>query len=684
VGIASVGSLKASIGVGALLVCSDFLCPWDVRRVHADARAHVMPGFDERVREGLLAAVRGAGAHPLPAGVYANAAGPRFETKAEIRMMADYADVVGMTAAHEATAAGECGLPYGVLAMVDNYAHGVGASLTVDDFHAAQAANLKTLEACVGAVLEALPRRAEWVAAAAAAAAAGVPAAAAAAAAAPAPAPAAGGAGAMPPPPPAPPAPEPVDLLVSARWVVPCAGGAGREREVLDRHSIAVRGGRIVDILPTAEARGLYAPAHAVTLADDAALMPGLVNAHAHLGLSLLRGAADDQPLAAWLSETIWPAEAAHADAAFVAAGTRAALAECVRSGVTTVSDMYWFPGAAAEVVDAVGVRALLAMIVLEFPSAYAGGADEYLAKGLALRDAWAGRAGGRISWAFGPHAPYTVSDATLAKVAALSAASGARVHIHLHETAGEVAASVAGGPPGANAHLSDQRTSPLANLDRLGLVNDRLIAVHMTALEDADIARLARAGASVVTCPHSNLKLASGTCRVADLLAAGVNVGLGTDSAASNNALDMFAEMKTAALLAKGAARDATAVPAWQALRMATLGGARALGLDATTGSLELGKAADFIAVRLGGPDVEPLYSVLSALVYAAGRGGVTDVWVDGARLLDGRRLTTIDEAALGAETRAWAARVRPGGTAADGCACAAAAHRAPKRARE
>jgi 5-methylthioadenosine/S-adenosylhomocysteine deaminase len=272
------------------------------------------------------------------------------------------------------------------------------------------------------------------------------------------------------------------------------------------------------------------------------------------------------------------------------------------------------------------------------------------------------GAGGGRVTWALGPHAPYTVSDATFEKVSALSGALGCRVNLHLHETAGEVACSCAG-TPGPSKHMSPQLCSPVANLDRLGLLGPQLIAVHMTCLSDAEVARVAASGAHVVHCPHSNLKLASGFCPVAKLLAAGVNVALGTDSASSNNALDMWAEMKTAAVLAKAVAGDATALPAWQALRMATLNGALALGGADVFGSLEAGKAADFIAVELddGSPESGPLYSVLSHLVYATGRHMVTDVWVAGAQLLAARKLTTIDEDALRVELRAWAAKVRP-----------------------
>ncbi len=489
VAICSVGGLKPSHGVGTLLVCSDFWCPWDLRRVYEDARAHVMPALSEPLRRAMLDIVRGAGEHPLPSGVYANARGPRFETRSEIRLMADYCDVVGMTAAHEAAACCEVGVPYAMLAMVDNFANGVGSeTLTVDAFHAAQAANLVRLERCVEALLAALPGRAAEVGGGAGGGGSGG---------------GGGGAGAVPA---AGAAPEPVDLLVHARWVVCMA--PGREGEVLERHAVASRGGRVVAVLPSREAAARFSATRVVTLEARHALMPGLVNAHTHLGMNLMKGLSDDKPLMAWLSEAIWPVEGKLVDAEFVRAGARAAVGELIRGGVTTFNDMYFFPEATAAVAEAAGVRALVGLPILEFPTGYAAGAEEYIAKGLATAKAWAERAAAgavssRVTFALAPHAPYTVADATFARVAALSAAAQPplRVHIHLHETEGEVLASKTGGKQGTSKHLSDQATAPLANLDRLGLLNERLIAVHMTCLSEEEMARVAASGASVVHC---------------------------------------------------------------------------------------------------------------------------------------------------------------------------------------
>lgn len=639
IGICSVGSLKESIGVGSMLVCDDFWCPFDLRRVYSDFRAHFMPSFDAPLRTALIDALRLGGLHPLPNGIYGNAKGPRFETKAEIRMMATYCDVVGMTAAHEVAACCEVGLPYAMVCMVDNYANGIGQeALTLDAFHHAQAANLIVVEKAVDLLLQHLPTviskkkiKTEEISNSTMSD------------------DTVGGAGAIVSAPIT--SPIKVDLIIHGRFVVPVA--AGREGEELPNHSIVVQGEIIFDILPTEEVSKLYSAAKVVDLSASHVLMPGLINAHTHLALNFLRGIADDLPLAQWLSEHIWPTEGRLVNADFVKAGSTAACAELIKGGVTMLNDMYWFPGAAAEAIEATGMRALLAMVVLEFPSAYAGNPDEYFANGLAIREAWSKKASTssssrRIQFGLGPHAPYTVSDSSFSRVRDISSQHNLRVHCHLHETLGEVKASQTGGKEGtpSSKHISDQLCSPIENLHRLGLVNDKLIAVHMTALSDSDISKVATGGAHVVHCPSSNLKLASGFCPVARLVSAGVNVAIGTDSASSNNSLNMFSEMKTAALLAKGVAGDATVVPAATALRMATLNGARALGVGDITGSLEIGKQCDLIAVKvLGEVEFEPLFSVISHLVYVADRNHVTDVWVAGQQLLDNKRLTTINE---------------------------------------
>jgi len=430
-------------------------------------------------------------------------------------------------------------------------------------------------------------------------------------------------------------------ILINARWVVPVepAGVA------LERHAVAVRDGRIEAVLPMAEAAQRYADYPRVDLPGHA-LIPGLVNAHTHAAMTLMRGVADDLPLMRWLQEHVWPIEAKHASAQFVKDGTLLACAEMLRGGVTCMNDMYFFPEAALEAALAAGMRAALGLIVIEFPSAYAADPEQYLAKGLALRDEW--REHPLASFCLAPHSPYTVSDATFRKVAQLAAELELPVHIHVHETLDEIERSI-----------SEHGARPLQRLERLGLLGPNLIAVHAVHLEPTEIALLARHGSSVAHCPSSNLKLASGFAPVAALLAAGVNVALGTDGAASNNRLDLFQEMRSAALLAKAVARDAAAMPAHAALHAATLGGATALGLEGRIGSIVPGKAADLAAVAFDSIELQPAFDVVSHLVYACGREHVTDVWVGGERVLQDGMLTRLELSDLQGRAHLWQTKI-------------------------
>ncbi|MCC6301478.1 MAG: TRZ/ATZ family hydrolase [Gammaproteobacteria bacterium] len=433
-----------------------------------------------------------------------------------------------------------------------------------------------------------------------------------------------------------------VDTLIHARWIIPVEPDGA----VYEHHALAIQGGRIADILPSSEAERRYDAAQALRL-DEQALIPGLVNAHTHAAMCLFRGLSDDLPLMQWLQDHIWPAEAAWVGAEFVFQGSQHAIAEMLRGGTTCFNDMYFFPDETARAASHAGMRAAIGLIMIDFPTAWAADADEYLSKGLELHDRFRGDP--LIRTVFAPHAPYTVSDAPLQKIRTLADELDIPVHMHVHETAGEVEGS-----------LERHGLRPIARLERLGLLSPRLLAVHMTQLGDDEIAQLAHTGAHVIHCPESNLKLASGFCPVHTLLRAGVNVALGTDGAASNNDLDMFGEMRTAALLAKAVAGDASALPAAAALRMATLNGARALGLDDEIGSLRRGKSADIVAVRLGDIESRPVYHPVSQLVYACGRQQVSDVWIAGRHLLKDRRLTTLDEAAILVNTEAWREKIR------------------------
>jgi 5-methylthioadenosine/S-adenosylhomocysteine deaminase len=421
--------------------------------------------------------------------------------------------------------------------------------------------------------------------------------------------------------------------LLCPRWVIPVEPAGA----VLEEHCVALRDGLIEAVLPRAGAEARFS-SYAKFELDEHALIPGLVNAHTHAAMSLMRGLADDLPRMRWLEDHIRPAEMKHVAPQFVRDGTLLACAEMLRGGITCFNDMYFFPGAALEAALEAGMRVSLGMIVFDFPSAYGADPDDYLAKGLALRDQWHEHP--LVSFCLAPHAPYTVSDATFRKVAKLAAEVDVSVHIQLHETEEEIARS-----------LAEHGVRPLERLLRLGLLGPGLIAVHAVHLTDAEIALLAKHRASVAHCPSSNLKLASGLAPVAKLAAAGINLAIGTDGAASNNRLDMFGEMRLAALLAKAVARDAEALPAHAALRAATLGGAAALGLEGRIGSIVAGKSADLAAVRLAGPELSPCYDPLSHLVYAAGREHVSDTWVAGRHLLQSGIIP--DSALWGLDTR-------------------------------
>ncbi len=431
-------------------------------------------------------------------------------------------------------------------------------------------------------------------------------------------------------------------LLLHPTWLLPI-----QPATTLHHHSLLVRDGRIADLGPRDELSHRHPDAIPCELPGHV-LLPGLVNTHTHSPMTLLRGFADDLPLMTWLQQHIWPAEAAHMGTEFVAAGSRLAIAEMLRSGTTCFNDMYFFPNITAAVALDMGIRASLGLIVLDFPSAWASNAADYLAKGRQVQQFCADHP--RLSVALAPHAPYTVSDGPLRHIADWAAQDRLPVHMHVHETAHEVADS---------QQATGRR--PLARLADLGLVNERLLAVHMTQLDDAEIDQLAVAGVSVLHCPESNLKLASGYCPTAKLLKRNINVAIGTDGCASNNDLDLWSELRTAALLAKGMSGDAAAMPAMTALTCATLNGAKALGLADRIGSLELGKSADLIAVDLNDLATQPHYDVASALVYAANSRQVAHVWVAGEWLVKQGAFTRLDPAELRHQAQQWAAKIRP-----------------------
>jgi len=435
---------------------------------------------------------------------------------------------------------------------------------------------------------------------------------------------------------------EPCDLLIEAGFVVPVEPHG----VVLEDHAVAVTDGAIVAVLPKAEARSRFSPAQTVSR-PEAVLIPGLVNAHTHNPMTLLRGIADDLPLMEWLQGHIWPVEAAVLGPEFVGDGIAFSIAEMLRGGTTCANENYFFPDVQAAVYKRHGFRALVGLPVIDFPTPWASTSDEYFARAGEVHDQWRGDA--LIATAFAPHAPYTVSDANFEHIRMLADQLDLPVHLHTHETAQEISDSI-----------KQHGQRPLARLDRLGLVNDRLIAVHMTQLTESEIALCAERGVSVVHCAESNLKLASGFCPACALLRAGVNLAIGTDGCASNNDLDMFGEIRTAALLAKAVANDASALDAATALRAATLGGARALGFGDRIGSIEPGKRADLACVDLSALETQPLHHVISQLIYATGRHQVSDVWIDGRPKLVQRELVDMDMPGLIANARQWRERIR------------------------
>ena len=438
----------------------------------------------------------------------------------------------------------------------------------------------------------------------------------------------------------------PADLLLLPQWVIPIEPAG-----TLADHAVVVQDGRILDVLPADAARERYAATQTLALPGQA-LIPGLVNLHGHAAMTLFRGMADDLPLMDWLNQRIWPAEKQHVSEAFVRDGTLLAAAEMLTGGITTCNDMYFFPQAAGEAFLQAGMRATLGMIVLEFPSAYASDADDYLAKGLTLRDELKDEP--LLSFAFAPHAPYTVSDTTFGRINTLAEQLGLPIHTHIHETADEIQHS-----------LKQYGVRPLERLARLGLLGPNFIGVHAVHVNEAEIESLAAHGCHVAHCSSSNLKLASGLAPVVELMRAGVNVGLGTDGAASNNRLDLVSEMRMTALLAKGVSGDAAALPAATALKMATLDAARALSLDDRIGSIVPGKCADLVAVDLRGLICQPVFDPVSHLVYVAGREHVTHVWVDGKLKLNDRRLVNLDTDDLTARAAYWRTKLAPRGQA-------------------
>ena len=432
-----------------------------------------------------------------------------------------------------------------------------------------------------------------------------------------------------------------VDWIWSARYVITEDGG----HRVIENGAVAVRGERIVGVDTKA---AIDARFHATQRLDrpDAILAPGLIDTHTHAAMSLFRGIADDLKLQDWLEKFIFPAEAKNVSPDFVRWGTRLGCLEMLLGGTTTFTDMYYFEDVVAEAAKEAGMRGVLGETIIQFPVADAKTPKE----SLAFTDKYLARFHNDplIVPAVAPHALYTNSDETLRAARALANKYGAPLVIHLSETKKE-----------NDDELAKRHTTPTQTLDKLGVFNGRTVAAHCVWVTEADMAILKARHVGVAHCPSSNMKLASGVAPVTRMLALGINVGLGPDGPASNNDLNMFEEMDMAAKLAKVSTMNPQAVPAAAALEMATIGGARVLGMEKEIGSLETGKRADMIMVRLDRPNAVPLYNPISQMVYTLKAEDVRDVMVNGRPVVRDSRILTLDEAAILAKATEYRVKI-------------------------
>ena len=433
-----------------------------------------------------------------------------------------------------------------------------------------------------------------------------------------------------------------VDLIIKSKWIAPVDG----ETALLTDHSVVIKDKRLVALCSQEELKDKYSSSTEIQL-NDHILIPGLINAHGHAPMALLRGVADDLALEEWLNNRIWPLEQKFITPQFVADGAELAIAEMILSGTTCFADMYFYADQVAKTAIESNIRAQLACPVLDFPTVWAHSSDEYIQQTIKLHDDH--RNSELISIAFGPHAPYTVSDGPLRKVGTMAEELDIPIHMHVHETSKEISDS-----------LKQYGCRPLQRLNELGLISPRLNCIHATQLTQDEISLITDAGSSVVHCPASNMKLASGICDVSNLINCNTNVCLGTDGAASNNELDLLKEGRLASLLAKLTSKVASSLPANQTLEMMTINGAKALGLEESIGSLEVGKFADVTAISLDAPNTMPINDPLSHVVYAANSTQVTHVWVGGRIVLDDRRLVTVELNSIREKASLWQKRFK------------------------
>lgn len=435
---------------------------------------------------------------------------------------------------------------------------------------------------------------------------------------------------------------EHIDQLIHAKWIITCED----KNQILDNHALAVRDGKIIAIIPSDKAKTLYQAKQEEHYSSHAVL-PGFINSHTHIAMNIFRGIADDLALMDWLTNHIWPAEREWVSHELVYDASLLAMGEMIRGGTTCFNDMYFFLQATAEAADKAGIRAHIGITIIDFPTAWAKDVDDYFAKGLEFYQQYKNH--DRITATMAPHSAYTVKEKNLERVKAIADEYQLRTNIHCQEAKADIEDGI---------KFNNKR--PLRCLNDIGLVSPSLIAIHMTQLDEEDFNILAAKKPHIVHCPESNMKLASGICPVPKLLELGVNVALGTDGAASNNDLDMLGEMRAAAFLAKLSNGDPRVLPAETVLKMATINGAKALGIDHITGSLTPGKAADFIAIDLEQIETQPLYNPISQIVYAASRNQITDVWVAGKQLLKNRDLLTLNEKELINKAQTWRKKIK------------------------
>ena len=433
-----------------------------------------------------------------------------------------------------------------------------------------------------------------------------------------------------------------VDKIIRPKWILPIMP----DNQVIENSSLIIKAGKILEICSREDEKERYSSKEIYHLPGHAVL-PSFVNCHTHLAMSYYRGLGDDLPLMEWLNNYIWPAEAATVSESLVFDGTQHALIESIRSGVGCVNDHYFFMPKVVDALRSAGLRGVVSNCLLHFGTPWAPTLSHCFAEAEHLFKYTQNDK--LIHSAYGPHSPYGTDDDSMQQVTESAEKRGAKIHIHLHESEHEI----------VEYKKQNEGLSPIEKFHQKGWLNSRMIAVHMTQITDHEIDLVYQSEASIVHCPESNMKLASGVAPIQKMINKGINVALGTDGAASNNDLDMIGEMRSAAFLAKVSTMNSSNLSAETVLRMATYNGAKALGLENEIGSLEIGKSADIIAIDLNMPETQPVYNPISQIVYAASRDQVSHMWVAGNNIMQNRKILTIDEKTIIDNSQAWADKI-------------------------